>query len=199
MSEPFDQERWAKADTELDRALASYAGEPLGGFGRRAIEGVRLRQAGGSMFSGRQLLPGLAAAATIAATVAAALLFGIHIGEQRADSAWQQRMAKLAISTATTQAVASPRSPKTFSTFPRRRTGRTVALKPSSIRPARHSAQFPTPQRLTKQEQAIAGLARSGDPALLSSLVHPIFVTDDHLEESTLRPSNKNLVEEQER
>jgi len=176
MPEKHDRERHAQADYLLDRVLARYAGEPLAGLENRTLRRLRAQQAAAvqRFFSWRSLVPYIAAAAAAGATVSVSLAIGIHIGQHRANVAWQQRISNSSASNAVGQADAvnvPPTSAVTAAnTSPqiRRAHSGTAAVQPSS----RHAAQFPSPAPLTAQERALARLASTGDPALLSSLAH---------------------------
>src|SRR4029077_6199423 len=106
MPEKHDSERHAQADHLLDRVLARYAGEPLAGLENRTLSRVRAQQeaAARRFFSWRSLVPYIAAVAAAGATVAASLAIGIHIGQHRANVAWQQRIANSSASNAVGQA-----------------------------------------------------------------------------------------------
>jgi hypothetical protein len=188
MPEKHDSERHAQADHLLDRVLARYAGEPLAGLENRTLSRIRAQQeaAAQGFFSWRSLVPYIAAVAAAGATVAASLAIGIHIGQHRANVAWQQRIANSSASNAVGKSGAVnvlPTSAVTAAnTSPRiRRAHRGAAAVQSS---SRHAAQFPSPAPLTAQERALARLASTGDPALLSSLAHATHPID------IVRPDN---------
>jgi hypothetical protein len=195
MPEKHDRERHAQADYLLDRVLARYAGEPLAGLENRTLRRLRAQQAAAvqRFFSWRSLVPYIAAAAAAGATVSVSLAIGIHIGQHRANVAWQQRIANCSPSNAVGRAGAVNVPPtsavtaaNTGSRIRRAHTG-AAAVEPSG----RHAAQFPSPVPLTAQESALARLASTGDPALLSSLAHathPIEIVPPDNSASESRP-----------
>src|SRR4029077_7674966 len=102
MPEKHDRERHAQADYLLDRVLARYAGEPLAGLENRTLRRLRAQQAAAAQgfLSWRSVVPYIAAAAAAGATVSVSLAIGIHIGQHRANVAWQQRIANSSTSNA---------------------------------------------------------------------------------------------------
>ena len=140
MTEKHDRERHAQADHLLDRVLAHYAGEPLAGLENRTLNRLRAQQeaAAQRIFSWRSLLPYIAAVVAAGVTLAASLAIGIHIGQHRANVAWQQRISNSSASNAVGQADAvnvPPTSAVTAAnTSPqiRRAHSGTAAVRPSS-------------------------------------------------------------------
>lgn len=173
-----------KADELLDRALPRYSGEPLTGLEERVLARVRCEQeaAAARFFNRAKWMRRIAGLAAAAATATAALFIGVHIGQQRSDAIWQQRITsannsvKPVGSVSVTPAAMETKACATPNVGPAA-LGRSasaarvhLASAKTNAAPARTArAQFALAAPATRQELALARLAAS-NPALVSAL-----------------------------